>query len=558
MQELERANSSICLRAVGRFTTWISARPGRLKFFASFVLFGVLLAPSIWMLSVIPPLLRDVDAYVQVTQPPGPGTILQWGPLYCFAARIPLYCGYAIDCVRAGAPFPTPAFFIHPIQTDSGVFALLLSQHLALCSAAFYLIAMASRLFWVRLILAVAWVANPLFYTFAHCVGSETLGLILLLVVGATGLKIMRHRRNVPGKEWLLLGILMWLSILTRHINATLAGLLPLTFFLLSAYRLIMIPFARSQLLRRRQRLRARRALQKASLAVAVGISCIVLANVTLRELCRAVQIPYHSTIGFTFLFRLKFLAGLPVEKRNQLLDKVAKNTDSADVKKLISLLRDAFPDQTPNWDVMAFKKKAEESLFPRQTDPREEKFYPVLNRTAQTFLYPPEKIFLHAVASDFKRSQEVTIPSVERQLFVATAFYFSHSEIMPDCASLRTFRDKTSAEVMDIFKKHRYFQHPKNFSYGVLVFLWCVNLALLAVLAMTRKEEVAAVSFYAAALTLFGLFMMLANCVLNVFQPRYTLPMWELTIISVSILWAKTIEYVVARGQQRREVVLR
>ena len=110
----------------------------------------------------------------------------------------------------------------------------------------------------------------------------------------------------------------------------------------------------------------------------------------------------------------------------------------------------------------------------------------------------------------------------------------------------------------MDIFKKHRYFQHPKNFSYGVLVFLWCVNLALLAVLAMTRKEEVAAVTFYAAALTLFGLFMMLANCFLTVFQPRFTLPMWELTFISASILSAKTIEYVVARGQQPREVVLR
>ncbi len=184
MQELERANSSICLRAVGRFTTWISARPGRLKFFASFVLFAVLLTPSIWMLSVIPPLWRDIDAYVQVTQPPGPGTILQYGPLYCFVARIPLYLGYAIDCVGRRAPFPTPAFFIHPIQTDSGVFVLLLSQHLALCFAAFHLIAMTSRLFWVRLVLAVAWVANPLFYTFAHCVGSETLGLILLLLVG--------------------------------------------------------------------------------------------------------------------------------------------------------------------------------------------------------------------------------------------------------------------------------------------------------------------------------------------------------------------------------------
>ena len=31
---------------------------------------------------------------------------------------------------------------------------------------------------------------------------------------------------------------------------------------------------------------------------------------------------------------------------------------------------------------------------------------------------------------------------------------------------------------------------------------------------------------------------MMLANCFLAVFQPRYTLPMWELTIISVAILF--------------------
>ena len=52
-----------------------------------------------------------------------------------------------------------------------------------------------------------------------------------------------------------------------------------------------------------------------------------------------------------------------------------------------------------------------------------------MLNRTAQTFLYPPEKIFLGAVASDFRRSQEVTIPTVVRQLFVATTLYFSHPE---------------------------------------------------------------------------------------------------------------------------------
>jgi hypothetical protein len=57
------------------------------------------------------------------------------------------------------------------------------------------------------------------------------------------------------------------------------------------------------------------------------------------------------------------------------------------------------------------------------------------------------------------------------------------------------------------------------------------------------RKQGAAGVASYAAALTAVGLLMMLANCVLNVFQPRYTLPMLELTIVSVSILSAKTLE---------------
>jgi hypothetical protein len=539
------------LRALYNLRGWTTRNPRLARFGATAVLVAILVAPSVWMLSVIPPLWRNVDAYFQVTEPPGPATILQWGPLYCFVARIPLYFGYAIDCVRAGVPFPAPAFFIHPILTDSGVFVLLLSQHVALCSVAFYLIVVVSRLFWVRLALAVVWAANPLFYTFAHCVGSETLSMILLLLVGATGLRIMRHPRKVPGKEWLLFGILVWLCILTRHINATLAGLIPLAFFLLSAHRLILIPFTRSQLLGRWRRLQARQALQKATLAIAVGISCIVLANVSARGLCHAVQIPYHSTVGFTFLFRLKFLAGLPAERRNQLLDKVAKNTDSADVKKIISLLRDAFPNETANWDVMAFKKKVQASLFPPQTDPREEKFYLALNGTVQAFLYPPERIFLSAIAIDFKRSQEVTIPSVVRQLFDSTTRYFSYPEMMPDQATLLTFRDKSTVQIMAIFKKHSYFHHPKNFIYSAFLFSWCVNLALLVVLAKMRKEEVAAVSSYAAALTLVGLFMMLANCVLTVFQPRFTLPMLELTIVSATVLFGKTIERLFSSARQ-------
>src|ERR1051325_3015720 len=175
----------ISLQALDRLRSWLGGRPKLLKIGAPAALLTVLLAPSMWMLSVAPPLWRGVDAYVQVAHPPGQGTLLQFGPLYSFLARIPLYVGYATDSLRAGRPLPTLIFFVHPILTDSGVFALLISQHVSLCCSTFYLIILTSRLFWVRLTLAIAWAINPLFYSFAHCVGSETLGMILLLLVGA-------------------------------------------------------------------------------------------------------------------------------------------------------------------------------------------------------------------------------------------------------------------------------------------------------------------------------------------------------------------------------------
>jgi hypothetical protein len=76
MREFERSSSSIWLQAFVRLRTWISARPSLLRFSESTVLVVALLTPSIWMLSVIPPLWRDVDAYIQVTQPLEPRTIL--------------------------------------------------------------------------------------------------------------------------------------------------------------------------------------------------------------------------------------------------------------------------------------------------------------------------------------------------------------------------------------------------------------------------------------------------------------------------------------------------
>jgi len=79
---------------------------------------------------------------------------------------------------------------------------------------------------------------------------------------------------------------------------------------------------------------------------------------------------------------------------------------------------------------------------------------------------------------------------------------------------------------------------------YAALLCLWGANLGLLAVLPQMRNQKVAAVASYAVALTLVGLLMMAASCLLVAFLPLH-LPMWALTIISATALLGLTLDRV-------------
>jgi len=117
---------------------------------------------------------------------------------------------------------------------------------------------------------------------------------------------------------------------------------MPTAFILLAASHISVVPFVQSPTFRRWRCLKAKQALQKATVAVAVGIGCIGIANASLRVMCYAARIPYYSFAGQTFLGRLKFLAALAPEKRNELLDQVTRHIGSADVRKMIALVREA------------------------------------------------------------------------------------------------------------------------------------------------------------------------------------------------------------------------
>src|SRR5207249_8008607 len=54
----------------------------------------ILAVPSLWLIAAVPPLWRDVDAYVQTVFPLNANTILLHAPLYCILSRVPLWLGY--------------------------------------------------------------------------------------------------------------------------------------------------------------------------------------------------------------------------------------------------------------------------------------------------------------------------------------------------------------------------------------------------------------------------------------------------------------------------------
>jgi len=323
------------------------------KLIRSTVLLIILLAPSIWMMWTIPPLWRDVDGYVQLMHPLGCTTILDYGPLYCFLARLPLYVGYVIEFLRGVVPPPSRVFLSYPVLTDSGIFALLLSQHAALAASGFYLIASISRFFWVRLSMSIFWAANPLFYAFAQSVGSEMLSLILVILLVTTGLRIMQEARNVPWEElryfgvllwleWLYFGALLCLCLVTRYGNVVLVILMPLALGGVWLGHFAKTPFARSRWSLRRLRLLRRRAWRLFLAAVATSIAALLLANISIRVLCNVAHIHYHSRTGHTFVWRLHFLTNLPEETRNKLLDEVSANTASPAVRELLSMIGEA------------------------------------------------------------------------------------------------------------------------------------------------------------------------------------------------------------------------
>jgi hypothetical protein len=114
---------------------------------------------------------------------------------------------------------------------------------------------------------------------------------------------------------------------------------------------------------------------------------------------------------------------------------------------------------------------------------------------------------------------------------FVHTIFYFSYPESMPQYAHLDTFQNHDRSSILAQF--HSILGGHGKLSYHRLLLGWLV---LVLIFGWRARTQAIALSAYTVALNASGLLMTTANCLLNEFQPRYTLPAWELLIIAVVI----------------------
>ena len=174
------------------------------------------------------------------------------------------------------------------------------------------------------------------------------------------------------------------------------------------------------------------------------------------------------------------------------------------------------------------------------------------LNEMATAFLWPPTAAHLRVARYDFARARQITPRDIDNSLFRTTAFYFDHPDLMPESRKLVTFRDSSAKAINDIPNEHHYFGLGRRLTYNRCFALWIVILALVLFL-LRGRPAAARVVPYAFTLTAAGLVMMCSTCLLGELLPRYTLPMWELLVVSIFLLLGAGLNAVAAKQTSSR-----
>lgn len=505
--------------------------------FANLLILLCLFLPSAWMIATIPPLWRDADAYVQLTQDPRIAAFWGHAPAYCYLAKAPLFIGEQWERMR-GLPPVHRIIESQPALTDSGIGLLIVAQHLGLGIAIFFFISTISQRFWVRLAFALIWASNALFYTFAHCIGSETLGMILVVLLATRAVRLVQSSLEPTWWAWYLFSFLLVLCLLARDLNLALIALLPLAFLI-------------SWTVKRIGRKPRTSDFRHAVIAIAVGIVCLLIAHSIPQDLARKTKLHRHSRIGYVFLWRLHFVSDLAPGSRASLMQKASESTRVEKVRSLIRLYEQMMLEQAGPIDPTTFVNRA---IPIYGGPPHWEELDGGLRQMAFAFLWPPKADVMHAVKADFVAGMSLPPTVISDYLFATTAYYFEHKEEMAACANLSTFRDPANAASINAIPSHHdYFRLYQRLTYRGAGAIWLGMLLIFIWVAREKRFPLSVTAALSLALVLVGLVQFGVTCLVHDYEPRFGISMWELLLLSFLLLLGNTLDLLTEKETVRR-----
>jgi hypothetical protein len=501
----------------------------------------ILAIPSLYVLVTLPPLWRDSDGFNEIASTFAPKGIIHWLPGYCLGGRLIVFGGSIVGSLLGGHGVPYLSISITPLN-DAGIYTLIVVQHLFLVLSLFYAVRTLSDHFQLRVLFAVLFALTPWIYIYANCIGSEAFSNPLVYLIAACGWNCLRTTKLNRGRVFIYFGLLL-AAALTRQINALLAAGLPIALLPLAGKELIFRAHG-AKLANDPSRFRY---TARFLIFVVVGLSAIGSSVLVQQTMCWLCRVPFRSTFGETFEWRLSYLGGLPEPERTAILAGIAEKLGDPVVTEALDALNRSLNAGEP-WADMFLFYKIDEILVRSGFNEMQRRTWQIdlkLNRIATCVLLSGDPHFLKAFWTDFKRSPFFAQTDIANPPFILTD-WLQTQLTYPRYGRLRGLASFQHQEgyYAAAWKRIPYFHLFEGIPMLVMGCLTTVfaGLALVGTFRRTARHSAAvpkegplrdpvaaAGTSYATSLIVVGLLVCCGNCLSTFFGARFYLPVYSL-----------------------------
>lgn len=513
------------------------------------ILLLILSLPSIYVLLTLPPLWRDSDGFNEVASTFAPKGIIHWLPGYCLGARLILLGAGIVGSLLGGHGIPYLSISITPLN-NVGIYTLIVVQHLFLVFSLLYGVNTFCSHFLLRAVFSAFLALTPWIYIYANCIGSEAFSNPLVYLILAYGWKCLRAN-EFSRERVLLYFVLLVGAALTRQINALFAALLPLALLPPTMGELIQSG-ARSYCSDRQSRFYSGR---RFLIFIVIGLCAIGTSVVVQQGMCWLFRVPFRSTFGETFEWRLSYLNGLSEEERTKIIDQISTRLGDPVTTEALEALNRSL-NQGDNWTDMFLFYKIDEILVRSGFSDMQLRTWQVdlkLNRIATCVLLSAEPHFLRAIWSDFAKWPLFTQMDLAYPPFILTDWLQTQLPY-PRYGRLRELASfqHEAGYYNDVWKRIPYFH---IFAGIPMLVMGCLAVVFggITLIARSRVPLAKEGISYAMSIIVLGLLFALGNCLSTFSGARFYLPVYSLFQMALMLAASMAFEALRTEGLARK-----